>query len=65
LYVPRKQGGGGLMQLEAYTVEITKLVDYTASKEYPLKQIVRTHQHINSSMFQTARCLKTELQRRK
>jgi len=63
LYVPRKQGGGGLMQLEAYTVEITKLVNYTDSKEYPLKQIVRMHHHINSSMLQTARCLKTELQR--
>jgi hypothetical protein len=64
LYVPRKQGGGGLMQLEAYTVEITKLVEYIDSKEHPLKQIVRMHQHnINSSMLQTARCLNTELQR--
>jgi hypothetical protein len=31
--------------------------------QYPLKQTVRTHQHINSAMLQTARCLKTELQR--
>jgi hypothetical protein len=29
LYVPRKQGGRGLMQVEeAYIVEITKLVEY-------------------------------------
>jgi hypothetical protein len=29
LYVPRKQGGRGLMQLEAaHAVEITKLVEY-------------------------------------
>ena len=34
LYVPRKQGGRGLMQLEAaYAVEITKLVEYVDRKE--------------------------------
>ena len=64
VYVPIKQVGRDLMQLEAHTVEITKLVEYTDSKEYPLIQIVRKHQHsINSAMLQTARCLKTELQR--
>jgi len=32
------------MQLEeAYTVEITKLMEYVDSKEDPLIQIVRTH----------------------
>ena len=37
LYVPRKQGGGGPMQLEyAYAVEITKLVEYVDRKEDPL-----------------------------
>ena len=37
LYVPRKQGGRGLMQLkEAYEVEITKLVEYVDRKEDPL-----------------------------
>jgi hypothetical protein len=29
LYVPRKQGGRDLLQLEAYAVEITKLLEYT------------------------------------
>jgi len=46
LYIPRKQGGRGLMQSEeAYTAEITKLVEYVHSTEHPLIQIVRTHQH--------------------
>jgi len=64
VYAPRKQDGRGLMQLEAHTAEITKLVEYVDSKEYPLIQIVRKHQHnIDSAMLQTARCLKTELQR--
>jgi hypothetical protein len=55
LYVPRKQGRWGLMQLEeAYTVEITKLVEYIDSKEDPLIQTVRMHQHIiNSEELQT------------
>jgi hypothetical protein len=58
LYVPRKQGGRGLMQLkEAYAAEITKLVEYVHSTEDPLIQIVRMHQHnTNSAMLQTARC---------
>jgi hypothetical protein len=34
LYVPRKQGGRGLMELEAaHAVEITKLVKYVDRKE--------------------------------
>ena len=50
MYVPRKQGRWGLMQLEeAYTVEITKLVEYIDSKEDPLRQTVRMHQHIINS----------------
>jgi hypothetical protein len=41
LYVPRKQGGRCLIQLqEVYTVEITKLVEYLDSKEDPLLHIV-------------------------
>jgi hypothetical protein len=37
LYVPIKQGGRGLMQLEAaHGVEITKLVEYVNRKEDPL-----------------------------
>jgi len=57
LYVPRKQGGRGLMQLEAaYAVEITKLVEYVDRKEDPLIQVIRTHQHnTNSAVLQTAR----------
>ena len=44
LYVPRKQGGRGLMQLEAANaVETTKLMEYVDRKEDPLIQVVRTH----------------------
>jgi len=64
LFVPRKQGGRGLMQLEeVYIVEITKLVECVDGEEDPLIQIVRTHQHINLAVLQTARLLKTEVQR--
>jgi len=64
LYVPRKQGGRGQIQLEeAYRVEITKLAEYVDRKEDPLIETVRTHQHsINSAVLQTARHLKTEVQ---
>jgi hypothetical protein len=64
LYVPRKQGGRGLMQLEkAYAVEITKLVEYAHRNKDPLIQIVRMHQHnINSTVLQTPKRLKTEVQ---
>ena len=53
------------MQLEAaHAVEITKLVDYVDRKEGPLIQVVRTHQHnTDSAVLQTARCLKTEVQK--
>ena len=65
LYVPRKQGGRGLMQLEAaHALEITKLVEYVERKEDPLIQVVRTHQHNNdSAVLQAARCLKTEVKK--
>jgi hypothetical protein len=65
LYVPIKQGGRGLMQLEgAHAVEITKLVEYLDKKEDPLIQVVRTHQHnTDSAVLQTARRLKTEVLR--
>jgi len=54
------------MQLEAYAVEITKLVEYVHNTEDPLIQTVRTHQHnTNLAVLQTARCLNTELQRNK
>ena len=53
------------MQLEAaHAVEITKLVEYVDRKEDPLIQVVRTYQHnTNSAALQTARCLKTEVQK--
>jgi len=51
LYVRRKQGGRGLLQLEAaHVVEITKLLEYVDRKEDPLIQVVRTHQHNTSSI---------------
>ena len=54
------------MQLEVvHAVEITKLVEYVDKKEYPLIQVVRTHQHnSDSAVLQTARCLKTEVQKK-
>ena len=65
LYVPRKQEGRGLMQLEAaHAVEITELMEYVGRKEDPLIQVVRTHQHnTDSAVLQTAKCLKAEVQR--
>jgi hypothetical protein len=37
LYVPRKQGGRGLIQLEeAYIIETTKLMEYMDSMADPL-----------------------------
>ena len=53
------------MQLEAaHAVEITKLLEYVDNKEDPLIQVVRTHQHnTDSAVLQTARYLKTEVQR--
>ena len=65
LYVPRKQGGRGLMLLEAaHAVEITKLMEYVDRKEEPLIQAVRTHQHnANSAVLQTARRPEAEVQR--
>jgi hypothetical protein len=54
--IPRKEGGRGLMQVEgAYIAETLNLVEYVESKEDPLIQIVRTHQHNrNSALLQTA-----------
>jgi hypothetical protein len=65
LNVPRNQAGRGLMKLEAaHAAEITNLAEYIDRKEDPLIQIVRTHQHNpNTAMLQTARYLKTEVQR--
>jgi len=39
-------------------------VEYVDRKEDPLIQVVITHQHnTNSAVLQTARCLKTEVQK--
>jgi hypothetical protein len=64
-HVSKKYRGRGLMQLEeAYVIEITKLMEYVDSTEDPLTQIVRMHQNnTKSSMVQTARNLRTELQK--
>jgi hypothetical protein len=64
LYVPRKEGGRGLMQVEgAYTAETHNLVEYAGSKEDPLIQIVRTHQHnTDSALLQTANKFKKSFQ---
>jgi hypothetical protein len=44
LYVLRKQGGRGVIQLQAaHAVEITKMVQYVDRKEDPLIAVVRTH----------------------
>ena len=65
LYIPRKQGGRSLMQLEAaHAIEITKLVEPIDRKEDPLIQVVRTHHHnTDSAVLQKTRCRKTEVQK--
>jgi repressor of nif and glnA expression len=65
IYVSRKYGGRGLMQLEdAYIIEIIKLMDYVDSTEDPLVQIIRTHQNnTKSAMTQTVRSLRIKLQK--
>jgi hypothetical protein len=64
LYVPRKEGGRGLMQVEgAYIAQTLNLVKYVESKEDPLMQIVNTRQHnTNSALLQTANTFKKSLQ---
>jgi hypothetical protein len=64
LYVPRKRGGRGLMQVEgAYIAETLSLVEHVESKEDPLIQIVRTLQHnTNSALLQTADKFKKSVQ---
>jgi hypothetical protein len=57
LHFLRKGGGRGLMKLErTYTAEVRKWMEYVESKEHPLIQIVKTHQHhTDSTLLQTAR----------
>jgi hypothetical protein len=64
LYVPRKDGGRGLMQIEgAIIAAVIKLKEYMEHTDDPLMQIVRTHQHNTSStLFHTATNLQKSLQ---
>jgi hypothetical protein len=64
LYIPRKDGGRGLMQIEGtYITEVTKLKEYVKHTEDTPMQIVRTHQHnTSSSLFHTATSLQKSLQ---
>jgi hypothetical protein len=64
LYVPRKEGGRGLMQVEGvHTAETVNLVEYVENKEDPLIQIVRTHQNnTNSALLQIANKFKKSFQ---
>jgi hypothetical protein len=57
LYVPRKEGGRGLMQIEgACRAEVTRLMEYVRRKDDPLIEIVRTHnQNTNSTLLQAVR----------
>ena len=49
---------------ETYILEITKLLEYVDSKEYPLIQMFRMHQHnFSPVVLQTVICMKRELQR--
>jgi hypothetical protein len=46
LYVPRKEGRRGLMQIDGiYKAEVMKLRECVESKEDLLIDVVRTHQH--------------------
>jgi hypothetical protein len=65
LYVSSKQGGKGFIQLEeAYITEITKLMEYVDSTEDQLIQSFIRHQNNTKALVvQTARNLKTELQK--
>jgi hypothetical protein len=67
LYVPRKDGGRGLMQIEgAYLTDVTILKEYVEHAKDPLMEIIRTHQHKTSStLFHTATNLQKYLQRDK
>jgi hypothetical protein len=59
LYVPRKEGGRGLIQIEgAYIAEVVKLMECVDSKEDTLIKIVRTHHHTHSILLETVKDFK-------
>jgi hypothetical protein len=64
LYIPRKEGRRGLMQIEgAYMAEVKKLMEYVEIKEDPVIEIVRTHNHhTNPTLLQAVRNFKKSLQ---
>jgi hypothetical protein len=52
LYILRKEGGRVQMQIGVYEVKVINLMEYKESKEDPLLQYFRTHQHhTNSTLF--------------
>jgi hypothetical protein len=58
LYVPRKEGRGMMQTEGAYKAKM-KLMAYVESKEDPMIQIVRTHQHhTNSTLLHTIKTFK-------
>jgi hypothetical protein len=59
LYVPRKQGGRGLIRLEEAYIEVMKLMEYVNSKEDPLIKMVRTHQQNISLKKELQKGIKT------
>ena len=59
LYVPRKQGGRGLIRLEEAYIEVMKLMEYVNSKEDPLIKMVRTHQQNTSLKKELQKGIKT------
>jgi hypothetical protein len=60
LYVPRKQGGRGLIQLqEAFIIQTMKLMEYVENKADSLIKITGTHQHkTNLAVLQNAKNIK-------
>jgi hypothetical protein len=63
LYVPRKEGGRGMMQTGAYIGKVMKLIGCEETKEDSLVEIVRTHyQNTNSTLLQAVRNSKKSFQ---
>jgi hypothetical protein len=59
LYVPQKGGRGLILTEGAHMAEVMKLMECVESKEDPLIQIVRTHQHhTNSTLLQKVKNFK-------
>jgi hypothetical protein len=62
LHFPRKEVGRGMVQIKrTYIAELTKLMENVESKEDPLIQVVRTHQHQTQHYFKQLRILRNML----